>query len=138
MLLEILLEIIVQLVFEVLAGAVYATARALFAYLVDVDFEGNAGRLAGTPAVKLGWYGVIGAAAGALSVVVHPAPLAWTVTVRLLGLLLMPIISGIALAAWDGALGRSGDGRVRSALWAGVAFGVGYVFVRLVIGLLVR
>jgi hypothetical protein len=83
--------------------------------------------------VKLGWYGIVGVAAGGGISDHRPAPLALGLAVRLVGLVLIPIVSGLALVAWDAVKGRVGAGRGRAAFWAGAAFGVGYVVVRLAV-----
>ncbi len=129
MLFELLIELALNVVLELLVGAL----QGLLVHLVDVDFAGNEGRLSGDPRVKLGWYGVVGAAAGGASAILRPAPLALGLAVRIFGLVLIPIASGLALVAWDAGRGRVGAGRGRASFWAGTAFGVGYVAVRLVV-----
>jgi hypothetical protein len=134
MLFDLIIELLLNVLFELLAGAL----QAVFAHLINVDFAGNNGRLSGNPRAKLGWYAVAGAAAGGASAVIRPAPLALGFAVRMVGLVLMPIVSGLALTAWDVGRGRTGAGRGRASFWAGAAFGFGYVVVRLVVVWVVR
>jgi hypothetical protein len=103
---ELLVEILVQVVFEFVAAIV----QAAFQHLVDVDFAGNRGRLSGNVLARLGWYAVAGAAAGGASAALHPAPLSMSLAARVAGLVAMPIASGLALAGWDVGRGRGATG----------------------------
>ncbi len=134
---EAVLWVIGELLWQLIAELVFGAVRAFLETLIDADFAGNRGRLSPVPAVKLGWYLVIGAAGGGASILAHPARLGVPSWMRIAALVVLPIASGIALATWDGMRGKTGEGRGRAAFWAGTAFGVGYVLVRLVVGLAV-
>jgi hypothetical protein len=110
----------------------------------------HGGRLSPNPIRALAWHVVLGAAAGGVSDLVHPAPLAVATWMRFGAIVALPVASGGALVAWDSARGRIGEGigggeeRLRrqpggrAAFWAGAAFGAGYALVRLSVGLLLR
>jgi hypothetical protein len=129
----VLLELFWWLVTELVGQLLFELAWAIVRWL----WTGVGLPSPGAAAARHGlWSALAGASAGAISFAFHPGPVAGAAWMRVVGLVVLPIGAGAALASSAAALARAkpeGRPSPRTAFWTGVAFGAGYAAMRLVV-----